>query len=476
MFFVVIFAAAFAIVPTILLSHRSSGPELVDIILVTFDTTKRLLPISLSSILDPQSVETDNTANMADLEKPNNNDTPNVEQDRLTRLLKQSCSALKPTYDSYSLEITRSEVGPASLYPLIKGLRMMQRNPLLGSTSHIPGERLRAALERSYQSAMVMSPSRPGTPRSSEFRRGRSPGIGMEPGIATPVLTRPVLLPSIQHFLINQDRSAVGGIPPSPSSPSLLRACSSLVGAITTSLQDLHNTVTLLLDPRAGQLDRECLVRKLEDARTRLESALAGLTSQLSSVLDDLNVARERSRSRHHGASSYSQGDLRRIALDPEGSVDRDHFRLAFYMTALLDLSKEILEILQVVDGIVDESMLGKKWWFPAIQWFWWKDTTDRKVGSPDKGSTSSAYFLTHCCISLTLDATDTQPVETELKAESDESALDGLDFVRSTLHRKHEHHIDETRTFTSKITHAWRNIWDRSDVVKGEGPRSDSY
>jgi hypothetical protein len=92
-------------------------------------------------------------------------------------------------------------------------------------------------------------------------------------------------------------------------------------------------------------------------AKDELELALSELQLKLAILLDDLGAERRESRGRSPGHAS----------IDSHHGHDRDHFRLAFYMTALLDLAKDVLRVLNVVIGLSQRATEGKRWYWPRI-------------------------------------------------------------------------------------------------------------
>lgn len=310
----------------------------------SLQTASTLLPLSISSVLG-----TNLSDRLAALQASRDGS-----QAALAKSLKQCVAALRTTYTAYSVEVTHTKISPLTLNRLVKDLSSIQRNPLLGQTSHVPGERIQQALRRAYlQTSGSVTPSTPLTPRSSSRpRRAESPFTATPRGRS---MTRDSNI-RIQstRFLHRKHESTVSfnrrsthiGI----TSEILVK---SIQSALHTTLAEL-STVYGWVNPNTT---KETPIREIKE---ELEFAVSAFQQDLSSLLHDLGG--------HHISLSDNVGDSSRT-FGPEGEATRnwDHFRVAFYMTALLDLGKEIIKLLQTAMELSSQVGEQRQWYFPSI-------------------------------------------------------------------------------------------------------------
>lgn len=363
MFYITLFAAAFGLLPLLVLSHRSSGPLLGSTILSTLSTIHDLLPLSLSTHLCD---EVENPTPPAWHTHKTTNTSPSREYECLAKSLKSSIGQISPLLKSFSTEIVHSRLPPTHLRSTITALKAVARNPLLGAASHTPGERIQAALLR-----VGMSPSQPtsalGTPR-----RGRSiPRHGEGGRFAHELEKR---LDSVPAYL----RAEAGLGPhrrdhtPSPSitpDTRLSERWTELSRCICSSTQ----VVALRL---ANAWDWETSLPSTErtdtEIRTDLVNAISAFETDLERALDPdegysraLSGSRTPVRSREWRNSLITHGD-------------RDNFRLAFYMVSLLDLGRDTLKLLDVVLEVTKTAPEQKSWYVPYLS-RWIKSTASVK-------------------------------------------------------------------------------------------------
>lgn len=360
-FLVTCFAAAFALIPTLIFSYGSTGPRLGKLVLGSIHATSALLPLSLSSVLDLDLAE-----KLAAVEANRSG-----KQQSLSRSLKDKTSQLRPIHDRYVLELTRSQLPPTSLQPLIKALRRINRNALLGPGSHVPGERIRAALDRTYGGASGIAT--PHTPRGRSVPRSQQPhgnSIEMrraEDRVAHSMSPRPAHVFAFDRIRHERTSSLVTV---SSSRPRLSVACQTLVLSVQQALRSAAAELADVYEwPDVGGTPLGKDVHILQ-AKEELELALAELQHKLAILLDDLGVEQRERRGRSPGHAS----------IESQHGLERDHFRLAFYMTALLDLAKDVLVVLNVVIDLSQRATGSKRWFWPNVPGLSWLRV---QTGSP---------------------------------------------------------------------------------------------
>lgn len=359
-FLITCFSAAFALIPTLIFSHHSSNAKFGSLVLGSLKTTSELLPLSLSTVLDVNLAD-----KLAALEA-NRSGT----QERLAKLLKGTDNQLRPILNNLRLEFRRSKIASASLEILVNKLRRLHRNPLLGPTSHVPGQRIQMALQRTYgnHSGSIT----PHTPRDSRKGRSRSRGTRdvlekqrNDSPASSPIPTRHSMF-MFDHQGHQRSRSVVS-IP--KGQDGINSASSNLVSAIQKALQSSSTELAELCEWSISSCGSEKAMGILQ-AKDDLEIALSELQLNLALLLNDLGTE-----SRH---SSHSADTAKHFMHSDTG--DRDHFRLAFYMTALLDLAKELLELLHVVINLSKHARSSKRIFFPIIPGM---SRLNAHVGSP---------------------------------------------------------------------------------------------
>lgn len=297
-----LFAAASGLFATIVLPRPSSRRRLEAALSTTVTTTCEILSLSLASVLDSTSTAADS-----------------LQQQHLARDLRTLIPKLKSAHNEYCSEFTRGHIAPAALRPYIKALQRIQRNALLGPTSHIPGERIKAAMEKTYERN-----SRPGTPRGERSGDSRSPSADR-----TYAHT-----PDLQKHA-RQKSHMIGQLTVSTDTVT-----KSIRESITRTLAVVRNTYGWI-DGAAG--DKKGI--DLEQCRSDLETAVAVLQRRLSSMMDELGV---------------SPGINHQHASIPY----RDRWRIAFYVVALIDLAKDIDHLLDITIGL-RAGVSAKRFWLP---------------------------------------------------------------------------------------------------------------
>jgi hypothetical protein len=283
-FLVTLFAAASGLFATIILPRPSQASKLDSLLTETVKTTSRLLPLSLASVLDPSSASPPADA---------------LQQQTLAQELKTSLAQLKTCHAEYCTECLRSPIAPSALRPYIKALNRINRNALLGPTSHIPGDRIKAAMERTYERN-----SRPATPKDS--RHSPSPSRSTD---------SPRPLSKFHRPLMGHLSSATDQV------------TSCLVECLRLSLMDARGSFGWSRET-GGDLVAQ---------RSELEVAVAELQRRLSLMIDEFSV------------SPHPNGRTPPLHY-------RDRWRIAFYLVALIDLAKDIDHLLEITMALRAQS------------------------------------------------------------------------------------------------------------------------
>lgn len=288
-FLVTLFAAASGLFATIVIPRPSCAKKLDLILSQTVNTTSQLLPLSLASILDPSSPSPPADA---------------LQQKTLAQELKTSLAQLKACHREYRTECVRGPISPSALRPYIKALAQIHRNPLLGPTSHIPGDRIKAAMDRTYERN-----SRPATPRDSRHSPSGSPSYD------TPRPLSKVHRPLMGHLTAATEQ-----------------VVSCLSQSLRTSLQKVRSA-----NGRSSEVGADLVEQKVI-----LESAVGELQRRLSLMMDEFSVSPHPSSGRNPSIHY------------------RDRWRVAFYLVALIDLAKDINRLLDITMSIRSQSSTNR--------------------------------------------------------------------------------------------------------------------
>lgn len=492
-FFVTLFAYIAATVCGVVLAEHSSAPLLGEHIVASVRTTCDLIPTSLSTILES------NAEDEADWPEPSPSTPPlstapsrvsekaleeqrpaRSRQQRLARILRSEVGAMRATFKAYSLDIVHARHPPHALRPVIKVFGRLQRNALLMPTGHVPGERIRTALERAY--ATPVSPVVSRTSRSSSRlatpRRSASATFRPEPTtpttptvnvfnsttpVATPTGTptasvfnsaesmksfhlQPPPLPretAAAHLARELSKVAThthhGSRVPSGNRDNSARrkltmTCGHLSDAIIAALQ---GAATLLTEACEWHWRAPAPLPNTDELLAQLDHALGELQKRLSGILESAELpvtpAEERVVFEDEVTSDW---------LD-----DEDRFRIAFFMIALLDLARDTRLLLCTGSALHANHGL-KRWHMPPINWPWSPLPSDAQLPSIDREVPMGAD-------------------DPEFRYKNRED----LDFVHTLLRESRETskarpRLAEARTLGERATAAWRSIWDRSGVV----------
>lgn len=369
-FFVTLFAAACGLFATVALPRPSGVKKLDTLLSQTVETTRQILPLSLASVLELSSTPADS-----------------LQQQHLARDLRETLPKLKRAHNDYCAEFTRGPLAPAALRGYIKALQRIQRNSLLGPTSHVPGERIKAAMEKTYERN-----SRPGTPRGDRGSASRSPST---------------------------DRTN------SPILSTHVRQRSHLIGHLTMSTQQVSEGIRICLGESLGVVRSsfrwtsapgdEC---DLEQIRKELGVAVGELQRRLSSMMDELSAS---------PAVGHRQAPV----------PYRDRWRIAFYVVALIDLARDVDQLLDT--AITLQAQMG-----PPRLFLPFTKPNHRSPPEP---------------LSNGLD-------DNPMPAAEAEKHLEDLDFVTATLHQSRLSPSDDS--VMGRVEQYWRQVWDQKAVLRG--------
>lgn len=198
-------------------------------------------------------------------------------------------------------------------------------------------------------------------------------------GIPGPVLQ--LRLEDLSHHLASTSPRA--GPPRKP----LNAVSDSLKADIVACLEGIASATTALLHQKRDPQE-EGAEASLAQRKERLQSSLCEFQVYLSVYLMDATPSTPRS-----GTTT------------PRGYIppaDRDPYRVALYMTALLDLAKEVTDLTDTVEQLVAGADEQPKWRFPNVFWFWRGKGTigsghkdkdkNGEAGKPPQRATHSVY------------------------------------------------------------------------------------
>lgn len=492
-FFVTLFAYAFATLCGVICLEHSSAPALGAHVLRSVRTTCDLLPLSLDSILatglaptpEPSTpTPTTNAPTSAarsekEAEEQRQGQRPSQQQ-ALARRLREEVKAMRNAHAAYSLDVVRARHHPTTLKPVIRVFDRLQRNALLGPTGHVPGERIRAALERAYATPLSPVASRSVSRHSTPRRRSSglidtraSSSVSLTAESETPIgrhgapyPTHPSLDYSIRrsheisatqltrqlsqvatHSYRHGERNTSNPVHARAerARASLNVACTSLSSAIIAAFHGAAGKLAAACDwhwPIATEALVKGSLGGTHGLRERLDNALNDLQHRLSGIIDTDEL--------HPSSSSATVS--RGVTFEDEISTadwldDEDRFRIAFYMIALLDLARDARHFLDVAEQMGSDER-PKRWMLPRIRAPWAPWPSDVQLPSIDREVPTNANYD---------------------ETERDRN-IEDLDFVQALLRESREApelaDVKKARTFGKRLSLAWRSIWDRRAVV----------
>ncbi|OCF58481.1 hypothetical protein L486_04514 [Kwoniella mangroviensis CBS 10435] len=472
-FYVVIFSAIFALLPTLLLAPHQSHNQIGVQIDNTVKTICSLLPLSISNLLDVDHPLTHQHDRRNKIENGSGNntleaqtqpsETPN--QDKLAKQLKGIVANLHISSASYIRDSRLLERQSTSLLAVIKSLQKLQRNPLLGQTSHAPGERIQAALHKSFP------PSRPssvagGTPkhrRSSSFSRHRSRASVSSEREAPGGDTWPKH--NLRHLTSNYSRpSDLHRSIPLNTRPDLKDASQHLVQVIVESLQVVNVTLAEKFHwPGPNKVEDAKTREELFDARVNLEDVLTDVQRALGTLLSGTEKGlnnRGGIDDLRHTQSTSSGSPLTPSPINPHVSFsestdvtnllkNKDRFRLAFYMTALLDLARDVHGLTNTVIGMGPREITPFSW-IAVFRLGWMRHDKDEDDENAQDGQPPN----------------ETDLVMEEEQPKDETKEYQDMDFVTATLHHRRSP-VTEHGDMRDSICRFWRRGWDQHGVVR---------
>ncbi|WRT70576.1 uncharacterized protein IL334_007574 [Kwoniella shivajii] len=462
-FYVVIFSAVFALLPTLLLAPHHSSNQLGEHINESIQIICSLLPISISNLLDvdrpstqyhPNPHSTEAKSLEAQIEPPK---IPT--QDSLAKRLKATVAALKISSASYIKDSRLLENNSASLLAVIKSIQRLQRNSLLGQTSHAPGERIKSALQKSFP------PSRPNSAMGSETpKRRRSISFNKHKSrssISSEVDNDTWPRHKLRHLTSNYGRPTDSHRTiPLSTRPDLKEASQNLVDTIVDALQVVNLTLVEKFHWPSLELKKsETMGDELYDARIRLEDVLTEVQKALGTLLSGSEKGlfhltdHEQVGPSSSSETPLSAGHEPHITFSESTDVtnllrNKDRFRLAFYMTALLDLARDVHAITNTVIGISGRESTPYSWLgIFSLEWM----RHDKEDEHDENGVQAP-------------NETDLVMEEEQPKDETKE--YQDMDFVTATLHNRRS--LVEHGDMRDRFVRAWRKVWDQHGVIRG--------
>ncbi|KAK8850420.1 hypothetical protein IAR55_004338 [Kwoniella newhampshirensis] len=432
-FYIVIFSALFALIPTLLIApHKSSHPIGTQID-ESIQTICTLLPVSLSPLLEVHfpvtaPVDSDSTGPVKSLEAQNQ--TPS--QTELAKKLKITVLSLHVSSSSYFKESLALEQQSA-LPDIIKSIQRLQRNPLLGQTSHVPGERIQAALYRSFPR------SRPGTPRRrSRSRHERQTSVSSEADLPPHHSVHRRRPRHLTSYLRPADSNATIAL---STRPDLKDTSQNLVDAIIETLHTIDRQLKQTYGWSSPPDTEKTLVPEgaLVEAKAHLEEVLNGVQRALGVVLGSMD--RDAKKEHHRDHVTYAEStDVTDVLRN------KDRFRLAFYMTALLDLSRDVHGLANTALSASIRVESTPSTWLTFFRLGWMKDREEVPQGTDGVDEADLA-------------AEEEQPKD-EMKEYQD------MDYVTATLHQRREAAATDS-TVGNRFNRAWKRTWNQHGVVK---------
>lgn len=376
-FYVIIFSGTLPLLVTVVFApHHSLSHRFGSEVSESIKSICTLLPLSFHHILGdgslPETGESDSESpiNAKRLEAQLQDIRPTT-QDQLAKKLKAVTSNLQSSSSSYLRTTPRVEGQFTALPAVVKALQRMARNPLLGPTSHIPGERIQAALHKSFPPSVPPSPRRRHKSSNQPIHKRNSP-ISAEVDLNMENLTRR----KVPRHLTSYN-------PPRDFSPNV--ALSSRPGLkdeshrlLLTMVQTLHSINQMLpskfgwsvVTPTDGEAD-VVSSENLQESKRFLEEELLHIQRTLGSLLGDVDP----DQSGASNTTSPSNIPHNRVGSPVEHHVtfsetpevknvlhNRDRYRLAFYMTALLDLARDVLGLTETILNTPDYERPSSVW------------------------------------------------------------------------------------------------------------------
>ncbi|OWZ61103.1 hypothetical protein AYX14_04305 [Cryptococcus neoformans] len=458
-FYVVVFSGILPLLVTVVFApHHSLSHQFGSEVKESIKNICTLLPLSFHHILGDGSLP---ITEDGDSESPTSakrieaqmQDIRPPTQNQLAKKLKATISNLQSSSASYLRTTPRVEGQFSALPAVVKALQRMARNPLLGPTSHIPGERIQAALQKSFPPSAPPSPHHRRKSFNHLFHK-RSDSASSESGLDMENLTR-----RKPRHLTNYNRSR--DVSPNvalSSRPGLKdrsdRLLSVMVKALHSIDQVLPSKFGWSVASSAEGETNVVLSGDLQESKRSLEEELLHIERTLGSLLGDVDPDQSGSH-KPTGPSGIPHNRVdspveHRVTFSETSEVksvlyNRDRYRLAFYMTALLDLARDVQSLTETVLNAPDYERPSSVW-LASLRLLWVNRQDDVGVAADGKS------------VENDLVSEDEQPID-ELKEYQD------MDFVTAMLHQSHSG--SSITGPKHSIQRAWKLLWNQHRVVK---------
>ncbi|KIR69149.1 hypothetical protein I314_00253 [Cryptococcus bacillisporus CA1873] len=459
-FYVVIFSGTLPLLVTVVFApHHSLSHRFGSEVSESIKSICTLLPLSFHHILGdgslPETGEGDSESpiNAKRLEAQLQDIRPTT-QDQLAKKLKAVTSNLQSSSSSYLRTTPRVEGQFTALPAVVKALQRMGRNPLLGPASHIPGERIQAALHKSFPPSAPPSPRRRHKSSKQPIHKRDNP-VSAEVDLNMENSTRR----KVPRHLTSYN-------PPRDLSPNV--ALSSRPGLkdeshrlLLTMVQTLHSinqvlpskfgwSVVTLTDGEADVVSSE----NLQESKRFLEEELLHIQRTLGSLLGDVDPDQSGASNTtspsnipHNHVGSPVEHHVTFSETPEVKSVlhNRDRYRLAFYMTALLDLARDVLGLTETILNTPDYERPSSVW-LASLRLLWVNRQDEVDIAADGKSAEND------------LVSEEERPVD-ELKEYQD------MDFVTAMLHQSHS--ASSITGPKHSIQRTWKLLWNQHRVVK---------
>jgi hypothetical protein len=334
LFLPTVFAAGLAFIPSLLILPISSSNHFSHLLLSSIHQTSLTLPINLKATLAPAPAGTPPPAT--------------------SKALRQFPQLLAQVYQELSFEISYSKLHPRTLEVVLTALRRVQRNPLLGGIDvggHLPGPRVSEAMRRERERRS----SGFSTPTGRTHNDSASSVAHYREALTGPFIDSSFALAEEIVACLNVSREmlvvAYGWVdiveqPPThkPEPSGLMERLAQRLSSFTKP--PVHPVTGRRMSTHSQRPANTPpdLQDRVADARKGLQAAMHALEQRLTELVEGSTLAEGAEKvqddmsvksGKVHWASEDAQKKRRANVL----LAGKDRFRLAFHLTALLDVS-----------------------------------------------------------------------------------------------------------------------------------------
>ncbi|WVQ70744.1 hypothetical protein IAR50_000266 [Cryptococcus sp. DSM 104548] len=460
-FYVVIFAGILPLISTLIFApHHTLSHQFGAQVEESLKAICTLLPLSLHHITRSQgsssaiseSSETERPTAKS-LESQPDRPRPPPSRDQLAKKLKATISNLQTSTSSY-LRTTPSVEGQLPILPIVvKSLERIIRNPLLG-TSQSPGERIQAALNKTFPH------SQSGTPRRTSMQTTLPSGSSSVRSQSRSEVFHRRQPRHLTSYLRPEESNASLAL---SQRPGLKERSESLVAAMVEALhateQELPAKFGWAVEPPEEDKAKMSPDQRLAGAKAILDEEVGRVQQMLGSLLggEDGDDSSDIEPDVHRTASpSNSESRSSNIGIDDRPPTfsesvevrsvlhNRDRYRLAFMMTSLLDLAKDIQGLATVVyEAPAYEKPLSSWMHFLRLLWL---NRNEQEVGTEHQRE-------------------ETDLVPDDVLPHDEKKEFQDMDFVTATLHQQYSEM--STASPKHRLGRAWKLFWDQHKVVK---------